>query len=92
MRARGAEEPSFGTFELVVGRSVEIHDSANARFLIDRDGWEFARLPVGVSTTSVIGAPWTSFEDAFLDRVTGDLVLQLDTTHLVRVGPVVGNG
>jgi len=68
------------------GSHLEVHDLSGGRWVIDRDQRRYAEAPsdhpVGVD---VCGFDWTPYVDIHSDDVTGDLVIHVTPTRIVRL-------
>ena len=68
------------------GSHLEVHERGGGRWLIDRVGLRYVELPpdrdVDVETC---GLAWMSFLDVRADDATGDLVIQVTPTRIVRL-------
>lgn len=68
------------------GNHLEIHELGGGRWIIDRQLLRYMELPpdrdVDITTC---GLHWTSFLDIHADDATGDLVIHVTPTRIVRL-------
>jgi hypothetical protein len=70
----------------VAGSTFELVELAPRRLLIDRDTRSYAELPSGHEVEPHgCGYDWTPYLDIERDDATGDLVIHVTATRLVRL-------